>query len=83
MLRGMLKQCKMNIFTLCGSFLCVDKSLSFLQSPIPLGSTVVLECSLDKKEGRKTFVSCKVTSGDGSTLHTEATGNLFVGAAPV
>lgn len=76
-LRGMLKQCKINIFTLCGGFRCVDESFSFVQSPIPLGSTVVLESSLDKKEDRKTFVSCKVTSGDGSTLHTEATGNLL------
>ncbi|XP_059194341.1 acyl-coenzyme A thioesterase THEM4-like [Centropristis striata] len=43
------------------------------RSPIPLGSTVVLESSLDKKEGKKTFISCKVTSSDGSQLHTEAT----------
>lgn len=44
-------------------------------SPIPLGSTVLIESCLDKKEGRKTFMSCKVTSTDGSKLHTEATGN--------
>ncbi|XP_047455548.1 acyl-coenzyme A thioesterase THEM4 [Mugil cephalus] len=43
------------------------------RSPIPLGSTVLLESSLDKKEGRKVFFSCKVTSTDGSKLHTEAT----------
>ncbi|XP_051920478.1 acyl-coenzyme A thioesterase THEM4 isoform X2 [Hippocampus zosterae] len=43
------------------------------RSPIPLGSTVILESSLDNKEGRKTFISCKVTSTDGSKLHTEAT----------
>lgn len=34
-----------------------------------------METSVDKTEGRKTFVSCKVTSTDGSTLHTEASGN--------
>lgn len=49
----------------------------FVQSPIPLGSTVLLESSLDNKEGRKTFISCKVTSTDGSKLHTEATGNII------
>ncbi|KAM3873320.1 acyl-coenzyme A thioesterase THEM4 [Diretmus argenteus] len=43
------------------------------RSPIPLGSTVLLHCSVDKKEGRKIFISCKVTSTDGSKLHTEAT----------
>ncbi|XP_056142486.1 acyl-coenzyme A thioesterase THEM4 isoform X2 [Lampris incognitus] len=43
------------------------------RSPITLGGTVLLESSLDKREGRKTFVSCKVTSTDGAKLHTEAT----------
>nr|XP_046255972.1 acyl-coenzyme A thioesterase THEM4 [Scatophagus argus]XP_046255973.1 acyl-coenzyme A thioesterase THEM4 [Scatophagus argus] len=47
------------------------------RSPIPLGSTVLLESSLDKKEGKKTFISCKVTSPDGSKVHTEST-VLFV-----
>lgn len=47
------------------------------QSPIPLGSTVLIESSLDKKEGRKVFISCKVTSTDGSKLHTEATGKSY------
>nr|XP_057940112.1 acyl-coenzyme A thioesterase THEM4 [Doryrhamphus excisus] len=42
------------------------------RSPIPLGSTVLIESTLDKREGRKTFISCKVTSTDGSKLHTEA-----------
>ncbi|KAJ8004981.1 hypothetical protein DPEC_G00141910 [Dallia pectoralis] len=46
-------------------------------SPIPLGSTVLLTSSLDKEEGRKTFLSSQVTSTDGTKLHTEATG-LFV-----
>ncbi|XP_072316760.1 acyl-coenzyme A thioesterase THEM4 [Eucyclogobius newberryi] len=47
------------------------------RSAIPLGSTVLLETTLDKIEGRKTYINCKVTSADGSKLHTEATG-LFV-----
>lgn len=47
------------------------------RSAIPLGSTVLLESTLDKKEGRKTYINCKVTSADGSKIHTEATA-LFV-----
>ncbi|XP_076009786.1 acyl-coenzyme A thioesterase THEM4 isoform X2 [Genypterus blacodes] len=43
------------------------------RSPIPLGSTLLIESCLDKKEGRKVFVSCKVTSTDGSKLYTDAT----------
>ncbi|KAF0045407.1 hypothetical protein F2P81_001936 [Scophthalmus maximus] len=43
------------------------------KSAIPLGSTVLIETSLDSEEGRKKFISCKVTSTDGSKLHTEAT----------
>ncbi|XP_058504043.1 acyl-coenzyme A thioesterase THEM4 isoform X1 [Solea solea] len=43
------------------------------RSPILLGSTVLIESSLDTKEGRKIHTSCKVTSSDGSKLHTEAT----------
>lgn len=50
----------------------------FVLSPIPLGSTVLLESHLDKKEGRKIFISCKVTSTDGSKVHTETTGNVHV-----
>ncbi|XP_059194342.1 acyl-coenzyme A thioesterase THEM4-like [Centropristis striata] len=41
--------------------------------PIPMGSTLLLESSLDKKEGKKIFLSCKMTSSDGSRVHTEAT----------
>uniref|UniRef100_A0A1A8QAM8 Acyl-coenzyme A thioesterase THEM4 n=1 Tax=Nothobranchius pienaari TaxID=704102 RepID=A0A1A8QAM8_9TELE len=47
------------------------------RSPIPLGSTVLIESTLDKQERKKTSVFCKVTSTDGSKLHTEATA-LFV-----
>ncbi|XP_058862167.1 acyl-coenzyme A thioesterase THEM4-like isoform X1 [Acipenser ruthenus] len=47
------------------------------RNPIPLGSVVLVECELDRTEGRKTFVSCRITSADGSKLHAEATA-LFV-----
>ncbi|XP_051575677.1 acyl-coenzyme A thioesterase THEM4-like isoform X2 [Myxocyprinus asiaticus] len=47
------------------------------RSPMPLGSVVLFHSNLDRIEGRKTFVTCKVTSTDESKLHTEATA-LFV-----
>lgn len=51
--------------------------ISLVCSPIPLGSTVLIESTLDKEEGKKKFISCKVSSTDGSKLHTEATGTFF------
>lgn len=57
---------------LSGIVLTANLNINY-RSPIPLGSTVLLESSLDKKEDRKTFISCNVTSVDGSKLHTEAT----------
>lgn len=61
---------------LSGPVMTANLNINY-RSPIPLGSTVLIESSLDKKEGRKTFVSCKVTSTDGSKVHTETTA-LFV-----
>ncbi|KAM6910005.1 acyl-coenzyme A thioesterase THEM4 [Xenentodon cancila] len=61
---------------LCDPVMTANLSIDY-RSPIPLGSTVLIESTLDKREGRKTFISCKVTSTDGSKLHTEATA-LFV-----
>ncbi|XP_029927423.1 acyl-coenzyme A thioesterase THEM4 isoform X2 [Myripristis murdjan] len=61
---------------LSGPVMTANLNINY-RSPIPLGSTVLIESCLDKNEGRKTFLSCKVTSTDGSKLHTEATG-LFL-----
>lgn len=61
-------------FNLLAQFALINAC--FVRSPIPLGSTVLLESRLDKKEGRKIFISCKVTSTDGSKVHTETTGNI-------
>ncbi|KAL4646689.1 acyl-coenzyme A thioesterase THEM4-like isoform X1 [Arapaima gigas] len=47
------------------------------RSPIPLGSVVLVHAALEKMEDRKIYISCQVTSSDGSKLHTEATA-LFV-----
>nr|XP_020497629.1 acyl-coenzyme A thioesterase THEM4-like [Labrus bergylta] len=58
--------------SLSGAAMTANLNINY-RSPIPLGSTVVMESFLDKKEGRKMFVSCKVTSPDGTKLHTEAT----------
>ncbi|XP_077433063.1 acyl-coenzyme A thioesterase THEM4 [Vanacampus margaritifer] len=57
---------------LSGPVMTANLNINY-RSPIPLGSTVLMESSLDNKEGRKTLISCKVTSTDGSKLHTEAT----------
>lgn len=57
---------------LSGLVMTANLSINY-RSAIPLGSTVLLESTLDKTEGRKLFVNCKVTSADGSKLHTEAT----------
>lgn len=61
---------------LSGPVMTANLNISY-RSPIPLGSTVLLESRLDKKEGRKTLLSCKVTSPDGSKVHTE-TSALFL-----
>ncbi|ELV10727.1 Thioesterase superfamily member 4 [Tupaia chinensis] len=47
--------------------------------PIPLCSVVVINSQLDKVEGRKYFVSCKVQSVDEKTLHSEATSKKLPG----
>lgn len=57
---------------LSGPVMTANLNINY-RSPIPLGSTLLIESTLDKKEGRKTFISCKVTSTDGSKVHTETT----------
>ncbi|AWO96596.1 putative acyl-coenzyme A thioesterase THEM4-like [Scophthalmus maximus] len=57
---------------LSGPVMTANLNINY-RSAIPLGSTVLIETSLDSEEGRKKFISCKVTSTDGSKLHTEAT----------
>ncbi|XP_032123452.1 acyl-coenzyme A thioesterase THEM4 isoform X2 [Sapajus apella] len=49
--------------------------------PVPLCSVVVINCQLDKVEGRKIFISCSVQSVDEKTLYSEAT-SLFVKLEP-
>uniref|UniRef100_UPI0037E98366 acyl-coenzyme A thioesterase THEM4 n=1 Tax=Semicossyphus pulcher TaxID=241346 RepID=UPI0037E98366 len=58
--------------SLSGSVMTANLNINY-RSPIPLGTTVVMESCVEKLEGRKKFISCKVTSADGSKLHTEAT----------
>ncbi|KAL6109511.1 them4 [Pungitius sinensis] len=60
----------------CGPVLTANLNINY-RRPVPLGNTVLLESSLDKKEGKKVFVTCKMTSSDGSKLHTDSTA-LFV-----
>uniref|UniRef100_A0A3Q3VZ93 Acyl-coenzyme A thioesterase THEM4 n=1 Tax=Mola mola TaxID=94237 RepID=A0A3Q3VZ93_MOLML len=57
---------------LSGPVMTANLNINY-RSPIPLGSTVLLESCLDKKEGRKIIITCKVMSTDGSKVHTETT----------
>ncbi|KAL7887399.1 hypothetical protein AOLI_G00051200 [Acnodon oligacanthus] len=61
---------------LSGSVMTANLNISY-RSPIPLGSVVLIHSALDRVEGRKTFLTCRVTSTDETKLHTEATA-LFV-----
>ncbi|XP_071970610.1 acyl-coenzyme A thioesterase THEM4 isoform X3 [Engystomops pustulosus] len=51
------------------------------RNPIPLGSTVIVDCQLEKVDGRKLYVRGQIRSHDDLTLHTEATG-LFIKLNP-
>ncbi|XP_068611046.1 acyl-coenzyme A thioesterase THEM4 [Brachionichthys hirsutus] len=62
---------------LSGPSVTVSLNINYY-SVIPLGSTVLIESSLDKKEGRKTFLSCKVTNTDGSKVYTKTTALFLV-----
>lgn len=44
---------------------------------IPLGTTVVAECEVEKVEGRKVFVKCIFKNLKGDVIHNEGTG-IFV-----
>ncbi|KAF7708601.1 acyl-coenzyme A thioesterase THEM4 isoform X1 [Silurus meridionalis] len=61
---------------LAGPVMTANLNINY-RSPVPLGSVVVLHSALDRVEGKKIFVSCRVTSTDESKLHTEATA-LFI-----
>ncbi|KAJ3598644.1 hypothetical protein NHX12_002149 [Muraenolepis orangiensis] len=56
---------------ICGPCMTANLNINY-RSPISLGSTVMVESTLDQREGRKTFLSCRVTSWDGSKIHVES-----------
>ncbi|CAK6439287.1 unnamed protein product [Pipistrellus nathusii] len=70
----------MNAIVSGGIVMTANLNINF-KSPIPLCSTVLINSQLDKIEGRKLFVSCKVQSIDGKILYTEAT-SLFIMLEP-
>nr|XP_009666450.1 PREDICTED: acyl-coenzyme A thioesterase THEM4-like [Struthio camelus australis] len=59
-----------------GRVMTANLSINYV-NPVPLGSVVLVDSKVDKVEGRKVFLSCKVQSVDGGTLHAEATA-LFI-----
>ncbi|XP_053486195.1 acyl-coenzyme A thioesterase THEM4 isoform X3 [Ictalurus furcatus] len=65
---------------LVGPVMTANLNINY-RSPVPLGSVVVLHGALDRIEGKKIFVTCRMTSTDESKLHTEATA-LFITVGP-
>ncbi|XP_058246426.1 acyl-coenzyme A thioesterase THEM4 isoform X1 [Hemibagrus wyckioides] len=61
---------------LVGPVMTANLNINY-RSPIPLGGVVLIHSALDRLEGKKIFVNCRVTSTDESKLHTEATA-LFI-----
>lgn len=43
-------------------------------SPMPVGAVVVADSCMERHEGRKIFLSCRVRDTKGDTLYAEATG---------
>ncbi|XP_077176876.1 acyl-coenzyme A thioesterase THEM4-like [Paroedura picta] len=64
------------LLSFVGHVLTANLNINY-KNPVHLGSVVVTEGKLDKTEGRKMLVSGQVRSGDGETLHAEATA-LFI-----
>ncbi|XP_034554345.1 acyl-coenzyme A thioesterase THEM4 isoform X1 [Notolabrus celidotus] len=60
------------VASLTGAVMTANLNINY-RSPIQLGTTVVIETVVEKIEGRKKFILCKVTSPDGTKLHTDAT----------
>uniref|UniRef100_A0A8B9ELU2 Acyl-coenzyme A thioesterase THEM4 n=1 Tax=Anser cygnoides TaxID=8845 RepID=A0A8B9ELU2_ANSCY len=56
-----------------GSVMTAKLSIDFL-APVPLGSVVLVDGGVDRRDGRKIFLSCQVRGAAGDTLHAEATG---------
>ncbi|XP_032060436.1 acyl-coenzyme A thioesterase THEM4-like isoform X2 [Aythya fuligula] len=59
-----------------GVVMTAQLSIDFL-APVPLGSVVLVDGRVDRREGRKLFLSCEVRGAAGDTLHAKATG-LFI-----
>ncbi|NWV26292.1 THEM4 thioesterase, partial [Origma solitaria] len=47
-------------------------SIDYL-APVPLGTVVLLEALLQRREGRKLFLGCDLRDADGDTVHARAT----------
>lgn len=59
-----------------GVVMTAQLSIDFL-APVPLGSVVLVDGRVDRRDGRKLFLSCEVRGAAGDTLHAKATG-LFI-----
>ncbi|NWI94054.1 THEM4 thioesterase, partial [Pitta sordida] len=55
-----------------GRVVTANLSIDYV-TPVPLGSVVLVEARLERREGRKVFLGCHLSSADGDTLHAKAT----------
>uniref|UniRef100_A0A8C3QHB7 Acyl-coenzyme A thioesterase THEM4 n=1 Tax=Cyanoderma ruficeps TaxID=181631 RepID=A0A8C3QHB7_9PASS len=56
-----------------GRVVTANLSIDYL-APVPLRSVLLLEASLQRRQGRKLFLGCDLRDPDGDTLHARATG---------
>ncbi|XP_014748916.1 PREDICTED: acyl-coenzyme A thioesterase THEM4 [Sturnus vulgaris] len=59
-----------------GRVVTANLSIDYV-APVPLRSVLLLEASLERREGRKLFLGCDLRDAEGDTLHARATG-LFI-----
>ncbi|XP_056367021.1 acyl-coenzyme A thioesterase THEM4-like [Oenanthe melanoleuca] len=63
-----------------GRVVTANLSIDYV-APVPLLSVLLLEASLQRREGRKLFLGCDLRDAEGDTLHARATG-LFIQQGP-
>ncbi|RMB88256.1 hypothetical protein DUI87_35368 [Hirundo rustica rustica] len=60
-----------------GRVVTANLSIDYV-APVPLRSVLLLEASLQRREGRKLFLGCDIRDADGDTLHARATAHIEV-----
>ncbi|NXH52860.1 THEM4 thioesterase, partial [Rhabdornis inornatus] len=55
-----------------GRVVTANLSIDYV-APVPLRSVLLLEASLERRQGRKLFLGCDLRDAEGDTLHARAT----------